>query len=357
MHSKKSVKKIKNTVLTNVLDFPADRKGMREELERRLIIEDPVSGSVPNSNPPINFHRINIGIKNPDGTEGDLIVDIDRSFSFGVGESKAPDTGVLNGYSISVSMYDRDGATDKQVRVVMFVEILAELLIEHILTDEVKGAMDKWDLEAALLKKLNPLFYKRDKGKIIEGSSPTFYPKLIWWRAGKDRQGRDKPARMSTTFMSEDEIDEEGEPVVVDPLDFLGVRSYVTPAVKFEGVFLGSKNNLQCKVYESYIKAAETGPKRLLKIASRAPSVVVSGINPLLGGGKADEEEKNEKPKKKKEPVKDDANDDDDANEDVPDVELELEPELVLSGDDEESEPAPKPKKKVVRKKVKAAKE
>lgn len=273
-------KQAKNTQLTDVMDFSADRKVMKEELRRRLIIDPPVAGSVPSSSVPISFNRVGLGIVNNDGTQGELIVAFDRSFCFGVSESRQDVNGApgpLNGYSVAISMYDRDGATEKQLRTIMFIEVLAELITEHLLTEESKAAMNKWDLEASELKKINPLFYKKERGKIVDGASPTFYPKLIWWKAGKDKQGRDKEARMATVFYSEDEIDENGEQAQVNPLDFLGMRCYITPAIKFESIFLGSKNNLQCKVYEAEIKAAETGPKRLLKVVSRSvPSVSIA---------------------------------------------------------------------------------
>lgn len=290
---KKVQKKTKFTQLTDILDFPADRKACKEALKKRLVIDPPVTGTVPNSNPTISYHRINIGIINPDGTEGDLIFSLDRCYCFGVSESKAPDTGVLNGYSMAISMYDRDGATERQVRTVMFIEVLSELLIEHCLTDETKDALGKYDLEAALLKKLNPLYYKTEKGKKIEGASPTFYPKLMWWKAGKDRNGKDKPASMSTVFYSEDEVDAEGEQLKIDPLEFIGVKAYATAAIKIENIFLGSKNNLQAKVYEAEVKEIESGKKRLLKVAAtRGPSVIIGGSNPLLEQKLSNNEEK-----------------------------------------------------------------
>ena len=45
-----------------------------------------------------------------------------------------------------------------------------------------------YDLESADLKKLNPLYYKKEKGKVIDGSTPTLYPKLNWVKGGKDKK-------------------------------------------------------------------------------------------------------------------------------------------------------------------------
>lgn len=281
---KKKSSKPRTTVLTDVMSFSSDHKTMKTELQNRMTFDPPVYGSVPNSNPLISFYRVPFGIKNPDNTEGDVIIDMDRCFSFGTGENRSPDTQALNGYSTSISMYDRDGATERQVRTVQFIATMSEVIKEHLLLDDIKAAMDSYELEAADLKKLDPLYYKRDKGKLVEGASPSFYPKLIWYKAGKDKNGKERPANMKTTYYLEDEVDENGEQVEADPMDFMGVRHYITAAVKFESVFMGAKTkNIQCKVYEAEVKAADTGPKRLLKISStRTPTVIISGANPLL---------------------------------------------------------------------------
>ena len=171
-----------------------------------------------------------------------------------------------------------------QDRTVTWIECFSELVTEYLTSDKFKNITDKWDLEPALLKKINPLYYKTEKGKRVEGSSPSFYPKLSWSKAGKDKNGKDRPARMFTKFYSEDDINEEtGDQREVDPLEFLGIRCYVTAAIKIESVFLGSKNNTQCKVYESEIKAVDGGMKRLLKVNSNRPppTVLVNGVNPF----------------------------------------------------------------------------
>src|SRR5437016_3529619 len=96
------------TQLLNLSNLPHDRADMKEELRKRLIFDAALSGSVPNSKPPITFHRINIGITNEDKSEGDLVVGFDRSFSFGVSENRNEQTQALQGFSYPISMYDRE---------------------------------------------------------------------------------------------------------------------------------------------------------------------------------------------------------------------------------------------------------
>ena len=103
------VNRSKTTTLTDVLSFPAERNACKNELRKRLIIDDPVSGVVADSNPPISFWRVTFGIRNPDGTEGDIVIGLDRCFCFGVQESKDPGSQKLNGYSMAIAMYDQAG--------------------------------------------------------------------------------------------------------------------------------------------------------------------------------------------------------------------------------------------------------
>ena len=270
--------KSRNTQLLDVMSLPADEKTMKTELAQRIIFEKVIEGTVPNSTPEIKFSRISYSITNPDGSEGELVFSTDRCFSFGVSEGKDPATGTLHSYSIAMSMYDRDGATERQTRTVTFLNVLTELTKEHLLKDDIKDQHGKYDLVLSDLRKLNPLYLKKEKGKVVEGASPSFYPKLIYFKAGKDKNGKDREERVLTKFYSEDEVDESGEQLQINPMDFIGQKCYVTAAVKIEGIFIGSKINIQCKVYEANIKAAETGPKRLLKISSNITPTTINKI-------------------------------------------------------------------------------
>lgn len=283
--AKKRNSRARTTQLTDVMSFPADTNALKEEIKRRLIIDPAVHGSVPNSTPEIKFVRKGLGIRNLDGTEGNLIFDTDRLFCFGVSEAKNPETGALNGYSMAISMYDRDGATERQLRTVAFITALTDVLKEVLLSEECKEETGFYELEAADLKKFSGLFYKKDRGKIVPDSTPTFYPKIIYFKPGTDKNGKPRDAKMVTKFYLEDEVDENGEPVEVNPLDYIGVKCYATTAIKVECIFMGAKTiNIQCKATEAEVKASETGPTRLLRV-SRARTQTIgigSASNPLM---------------------------------------------------------------------------
>jgi hypothetical protein len=322
-----SKKVVKNTQLTDVMEFSSDINTMKQQIKNRLIMEA-VKSQIPGST--LSFYRLMLSIKNPDNSVGDLIIDLDRSYSFGVSESRDLATNNLNGYTLSISMYDREGASEKQMRSVQFINCLSDVIKDHLLTEEGKSSVENWDLEAPLLKKVNPLYFKRDKGKIVEGSSPTFYPKLMYYKASKDKNGKEREARIGTKFYLEDEVDENGDSLEVNPLDFLGVRCHVTPAVKFENVYVASKISMQCKVYEANVKAADSGPKRLLKTPMMSMNTIShsSSSSSKCSVVESKEEES-------------------------------VEPELTLPEDDQSSAVAPEPAKeepkkvkKVVKKKV-----
>ena len=262
-----SKKVVKNTQLTDVMEFSSDLNTMKDQLKKRVVMES-VKSQIPGST--LSFYRLILSIRNPDNSVGDIIIDLDRSYSFGVSESRDLANNNLNGYTLSVSMHDREGATEKQLRSVHFINILSDIVKDYLLTEEGKSSVENWELEAAHLKKLNPLYFKKDKGKVVEGSIPTFYPKLMYYKASKDKNGKEREARIGTKFYLEEEVDENGDSLEVNPLDFLSVRCHVTPAIKFENVYVGSKISMQCKVYEANVKAADSGPKRLLKVG---PSV------------------------------------------------------------------------------------
>ena len=117
--------------------------------------------------------------------------------------------------------------------------------------------IEKYELEAADLKKLNPLYYKKDKGKIVDGTGPTLYAKVM----------QNKKSDMITTPF----CDENGNDI--DPLSILGKRCYATAAIKFEGIFIGARISLQVKVYEAQIKLIDSAPRRFLqKLASTTSS-------------------------------------------------------------------------------------
>lgn len=234
-----------NTQLSSATDYNVDN----------MIFTDPVSGSIPGGGgPTISFSRVNIQTRNPDGTVGDLILKTSRLFSFGVSENTNPDTGAVNGWTMPLCLWNRDGATPEEKAWSDTFDKIVEKCKDHVLDN--KEELDKFDLERSDLKKLNPLYWKKEKktvdGKttlaVVEGTGPTLYAKLIYSK---------KTEKFVTKF-----FDQSDQPV--DPLDMIGKYCYVEGAVKVESIFIGNKISLQVKLYEAVVEPMQSGMKRLL---------------------------------------------------------------------------------------------
>jgi hypothetical protein len=217
-----------------------------------MVFSKPEVGNIPGS--AMNFQRIRISTKNPDGTIGDLVVPTETIFSFGVQENTDMASGAVNGYTMPLCLWNKDGpSTEEKAFSDKFDEIVEHIksyVIDH------RDDIEKYDLEMADLKKFNPLYWKRERGQVVEGRGPTLYAKLLVSK--KDGN------RIMTTFYDADSGEE-----IEDPMELLKNYCYVNAAIKFESIFIGTKVSLQVKLYEASVKMLSSGPKRLLKIAPR----------------------------------------------------------------------------------------
>ena len=236
----------------------------------RMKFSEPQTGTIPNSVPPIIYKRINISTMNEDGSFGELIIPTEQVFTFGVGENTNPDSGKVNGYVMALCLWNRDGPTKAEKEWSDTFDKIVEKCKDHLL--ENKENIEQYTLERNDLKKLNPLYWKREKGKIVEGTGPTLYAKLIVSK---------KQNKIVTMF-----FDFEGS--TIDPLSLLGKYGYVKGAIKVESIFIGNKISLQVKLYEAEVKLMDTGMKRLLsnKPVSVKKVTSSSGANPMQDDAK-----------------------------------------------------------------------
>lgn len=282
----------KNTQLIDPEDFSASR----------IVFDDPVAESIPGQ--PGTNYRVNIGYKNPDNTEGFLILGFDTCYCFGVSENVDMNSKVLNGYNVAISLYDINGATPKQQKTVDALTDILQQCKKFILKDSTQESMGKIDDDDKILetdlRKINLIFWKKENGKPNQELGGTIYPKMIWSKARSDpKTNKQIESKMTTRFYNVDELDEDGNPVEVDPLDYVGKRFQITPAIKIESIFIGAKIAIQCKVYEAFVKETTSGPKRLLKYRpERSDDIIVVAPQPSQHIESNDEEEEvdNEEP-------------------------------------------------------------
>ena len=202
-------------------------------------------GTIPNT--PVTFKRLPIGVRNPDGTLGEFVLETPECYSFGLSENTKMDTGKPDGFTLSLCLYNRENPTDEQKKWVDTFNSIVEHIKEYLVNN--RDEIGKYELEMGDLKKLNPLYYKKEKGKIVDGAGPVLYPKVI---------ENKKTNSISTPF-----LDKSGNDI--HPMTVLNKHCYAKAAIKFEGVFVGAKLSLQIKVYEAEVRLIDTGIKRLLR--------------------------------------------------------------------------------------------
>lgn len=227
----------------------------------RMIFSDAQAGSIPNSVPAINYKRITISTRNEDGTVGELIFPTSQLFSFGVSENTNPETGKVNGYVMPMCLWNRDGASKEEKAWSDTFDRVVEACKEHLIKN--REEIEQYDLAMSDLKKFNPLYWKKEKGKVVEGSGPTLYAKLIVSK---------KQNKIVTMFYNSDGDE-------VDPLSLLGKYCYATGAVKIESIFIGNKISMQVKLYECEVKLMDTGMKRMMKKRPEGESKVRMAIS------------------------------------------------------------------------------
>lgn len=228
----------------------------------RLVFSKPIKTTL-NSNPnapSIETTRVLIRTVNPDGTMGELILPTDELYSYGVSENISQETGNVSGHTMPLCLWSRDrdtgkaNPTESEKRWTDTFNSIVEAIKDHIIKN--REMFDKYsenteDEMKFLLKKFNPLYWKKDKGRIVEGTGPTLYPKLI--ETKKKEQG------IMTKF-----YDFSANPID-NPLSLVKVPCKVRAAVKIESIFIGKDCSLQVKLYEADVNVIESqSSKRLL---------------------------------------------------------------------------------------------
>jgi hypothetical protein len=275
---------------------------------KRMVFSDIQAGSVPNT--PIVYKRIPISTLNKDGTTGDLILLTEELFSFGVSENINPETKKVNGHVLPLCLWNRDGPSASEKAWTDTFDRIVEHCKNYLIDN--RDEIEQYDLSMNDLKKFNPLYWKREKGKIVEGTGPTLYAKLI---ASK------KHNKILSMFFNQD--DES-----VDPLTLLGKYCYAKCAIKIESIFVGNKISLQVKLYETKVRLMDGGMKPLMSRPKNSGRMLTGGSSTVAT-------------EQKSSVVHED-------NDDTPEKDS-----GSLHGSDAEDDDKPKPAAKVVRKVVK----
>lgn len=242
-----------NTQLTNFNDYDVNR----------LIFSNPEVGTIPGSVSKLTFKRIRIATKNKDGTIGDLVLATPPDLlCYGLQEQTDPATGIVNGYQFPLVLWSRNSPTDAEKTFTDVIHKICDACKDHLVKN--KDTIEKYDLEMNDLKKFNPLYYKMEKGKMVEGKGPMLYIKTLTSK-------KDNIIKVHTIF-TDAETNE-----MISPMDLMGKRCYIRGAIKIESIFVGTKISLQLKLFEAQVKVVDRAFKSLLN-----PDIVIHRDTPAL---------------------------------------------------------------------------
>lgn len=229
-----------NTQLTDALTY--DVKNMRF----RKMIESSLPGV--NGAPSVNYKRVPIGTRNSDGTMGDLVLQTLRLYSFGLSPNVSQTTGKTEGYTLPLCLTNRNDPTAQELKWVEVFGKIVDQIKDHLV--EKREDYAQYTLERSDLKKLNPIWYKTERGKIVDGAAPVLYAKLMM----------NKQKGLITTMFTNGATGED-----LDPMTLIGKPCYVEAAVKMESIYIGAKISLQVKLQEVNVFLIDNTPKRLLR--------------------------------------------------------------------------------------------
>jgi hypothetical protein len=319
-----------------------------------MVFSKPEIGSIPGQK--INFKRVRIACRNPDNSIGDLIFSTpEKIHTFGLQESRDLTSNKLNGYVLPLCLWGRNGPSENEKKFTDVFSLVSDHCKQYLL--EHREDIEKYDLDMSDLKKFNPLFWKMDKGKPVEGKGPMLYSKVIMNK---------KNNKISTIFVDEATNKE------IDPFTILNKPCSVTAALKFESIFIGNKISLQVKLYEVVVRLIENNSMRGLlrpnagKIeaaptvptASVGKSLEVNIYNSLGHDDEEDDEDEEEDVDNKEEGEdEEDDEEDDDGSIVVEEAPKAVEPPApVATTETTDAESATAPKKRAPAKRASAAK-
>jgi len=217
-----------------------------------LTFQKPINGGSPNT------FRIPIGAMMDGQKLPSVYIATPSVYSFGVspqaniGEKVDENLANVKYYTLPLCLHSKTGPTPDEERFVelfnQLVDACKTLLCSKPINEEL-GKFGDDQITLADLKKLNPLYYKKEKGVVVPGTGPVLYPKLI---VRKDGQS------CVTSFTDNHHTHH-------DHKSLLNKRMHVRCALKLDSIFVGAKVSLQFKVFEVNYKLVNTGgPTRLL---------------------------------------------------------------------------------------------
>ena len=222
------------------------------DAKKSMIFGDVKECNIPNSK--LKYQTVNISSKNPDGTIGGCYLNLPELFSFGVNENRSlenPDK--ITGHSVALAMFSRDGATNEEKQSVETLKQVINLVSNNVRESarQNKLFVDTDMLELKMKKLETKILYQAvDKmtKKIKEPErGPTFNPKIAESKTRKDpKTGKEIPGKVDTVFYHKNDVDSNGEPKELNPLDYIShaeAKKYfkLKAVIKIDHIYIGSQ--------------------------------------------------------------------------------------------------------------------
>ena len=251
----------------------------------------------------VSCKRVHLSYKDGEDLQDVILESPPELLSWGLAEQHDMMSNQLTGYQLPICLWSKNGPSQQERAFTTMIDQISEhtkkYLVEH------RDELEMYTLELAELKKINPLYWKMEKGKIVEDKGPTLYAKCLYSK---------KNETITTLFINEDLNTN------VNPLSILGKQCYVKFALKIESVFFGSKISLQVKLQEVLFRPKETILRSLL-----CPTAEVRDITKKETDSVVEEEEIEEEEVEETELVEEESVEEEDAES----VEEEVKPVIV----------------------------
>lgn len=208
----------------------------------------------------LSYKRIRLNYKQGEDLHDLILESPPDLMSWGLSEQTDPLTNQLTGYQLPICLWSKNGPSNTEK---LFTDTINKIcdytkkyLIDH------RDEIEMYELDFSDLKKFNPLYWKTEKGKIVEEKGPTLYAKCLYNK---------KEQKINTLFVNEDLN------CNVNPLSILGKQCFVKFALRVESIFFGTKIALQVKLHEVSFRPKETILRSLLN-----PDAVIKDVDSNL---------------------------------------------------------------------------
>ena len=191
----------------------------------------------------ITYERIPITIEHDDGTYGSLLIKTEKCFTFGAKQNIDKETGLVNGWSFPIAMYDRLEPTEEQRKWVAKFDEIVECCKDFL--------VDNHDFERSQLGNIGNCMWwsKNDTSR-----GPTLYPKVITTIS----------RRYDTKFRMVKDLENNLDAGAVIPKEELVDNYNLIAVVKIDSICIGNENiSIQVKVYEALVEEPEELPSFL----------------------------------------------------------------------------------------------